>query len=107
MSSYTVFIAVVLVCLVTVIGGVYLRFRSGLATRLYSIVLSLIAFNCLLTFVMGAEGDARTTLGLAAVGAVVTVPILFMLYRTVVTRVETHAATITSSTVELSATAKQ
>lgn len=107
MSTYTVFITVLLFCLVTVVGGVYLRFRGGLATRLYSIVLSLIAFNCLLTFVMGTEGDSQTTVGLAAIGAIVTVPILFLLYRTVVTRVEAHAGTILSSTVELSATAKQ
>ncbi|HEY6725583.1 MAG TPA: methyl-accepting chemotaxis protein [Polyangiaceae bacterium] len=107
MGSYTVFVVVLLGCLVAVVGGVYLRFRSGLATRLFSIVLSLIAFNCLLTFIMGAEGDLRTMLGLAGLGAVVTVPILFMLYRTVVTRVEKHAEAILASTVELSGTAKE
>ncbi len=107
MSSYVSFVTVLLSCLVVTVGAVYLRFRDGLATKLYGIVLSLIAANCLLTFAMGAERRLDITLSLAGLGALITVPVLFLLYRTVVARVDSQAMAVLSSTAQLSATAQE
>jgi methyl-accepting chemotaxis protein len=107
MERYVGFLAVVIAAVLLLTGGVYVKFRNGLATRLFAVVIPIIGIDGFIAFVIGVEDNVTLMLTLSSIGAVITAVALLWLYRMIVIRVESHATSILSSTSQLSATSKQ
>ncbi len=90
-----------------IILGVYARFRNGLATRMYGIVISLCYVVCGLAYTAGADSRPTTLAVSALVAGVVFTTFLYVLYRSVVTRAETIISRSLASTEQVSQAAME
>ena len=91
-----------------VVLGVYLRFGSGLATRLFAAVVPLEALAAVLGHYAGMEKTSwQALLIVVGVGFSVTIPWLMWIYRAIVARLETQISALSNNAAEIAATAKQ
>ena len=93
---------------ILVVLGVYLRFGSGLATRIFGVIVPLEVMCGLAGHYIGVKDTGVEALALGiGIAVVVTVPWLIWVYRSVVARLESQILVLANSTAEIAATAKQ
>jgi methyl-accepting chemotaxis protein len=107
MNVYEIYLSFAVGASVVVIGGTYVLFRDGLATKIFATVVPLMVVAGIASVVMAVEQTTWVYWTATIVTVSVTVMVLRWLYRIVVVRLESHAAGILSSTSELSATAQE
>ncbi|GEM_PF-4086991 len=107
MYYYAIFGLTTIPVLVLILAAVYVKFRDGLATKLFFAVVPLELFAGFLAFVVGVEKTAWAYVGGPLLGGIVSSIVLYWLHRAVVVRVEGSAATILASSVQLSTTAQE
>lgn len=92
---------------VLVLGAAYVRFRNGLAFKLFAAVIPLLAFVGAIAFVMGDLKAPWVFAAAVAVGVPVASGVLYWLYRAMVVNLQAFASSVLASATQLSATAKQ
>lgn len=108
MGMYATFITVIVIAAIVLVAAAYLVFRDGVATRLYGVVIPLLALGGFLGFVVAAEGGAGGALAVTIpFGSVVSTLILFLLYRAVIRPLGQQSMAILASASQISATAKE
>ena len=107
MNPYVSFVLVATFAAVLIVLLAYLRFRDGLATKLYAAVMGLLYIVAILAFVVG-RNPLPWLLGVCAtVGAVVVSGGLYVVYRMVVSAIELQTSAILSNASQLSSTAQE
>jgi methyl-accepting chemotaxis protein len=107
MNPHLLFLLVVGTVVAVIVVGAYLKFRRGLATRIFATVIPLAGFTGYLGYYAGLNGRAIDLVVVALIGAVVAVPTLFLFYRAVVVRLQTQISSLAASTSQVGATAQQ
>jgi len=88
--------------------GAYLKFRSGLGTRVFGTIIPIAAVAALVGHYIGSVGTTgRALLIGSTIGLVVVVPSILWLHNAVVTRLSEQVLRLTSSTAQIAATAQQ
>lgn len=107
MNHYALFFAVATPTSLLVIAVAYLRFRDGLATKLYAAVMTLLYIIAWLAFLIGMNPSPWILGGSAVVGTAVVSTSLYVLYRIAVSTLQAQTAAILANSVQLSATAQE
>jgi len=107
MNHYALFGMAVLPVLALILAGVYVKFRDGLATKLFCAIVPLEAFAGFLAFVIGVEKTTWAYILGPLIGGAVSTVVLYWLHRAVVVRIQGSAGGILASSVQLSATAQE
>jgi methyl-accepting chemotaxis protein len=90
-----------------VIGFLYLRFRDGLATRIFALIGPSYLLVLIIVRASATMNNLYLSIASAAVGVPILVIILWQLYKSVVGRLNRYSTALLSAATQLAATAKQ
>lgn len=94
------------ICLI-IIGGAYIWFKKGIAPRIFTILIPLLAWSAYAGWIACMKpGWIRLSIAGIVDGAVC-VPVLYYFFRTVVTPLKAQTSTIAASTAQIASTAAQ
>jgi methyl-accepting chemotaxis protein len=108
LQEILLFALIILIIAVVVIGVVFLRFGKGLANRIFGYITPVIAICVVMAFILGKIGlHLESAPLILAIGAAISVVMMFLLYRATVTHLVVHVQTLNASSAQLASTAKQ
>ena len=108
MNPYVGFLAIALPITGLIITGVYIKFRGGLATRIFAVVLPTIIAAGFAGLMAGLKGGSMNDHGMAGlIMGPASFIALFSLYRMVVVNFEAITADILASAAQIAATAQE
>jgi len=108
MNHYIIFLITITVVGGLLVLGVRAVFGNGLASKLFAVIIPLLAFSGFCGYTVGAElGQTTVLVGSVSAGVIVSTPVLLWLHKVLVTRLQQHADTLVARSAELSATAKE